>query len=120
MIERQKLAELLSRPLGRGMRGHVRVENAPRTDLHCDEDIQDAERNGHRNEKVAGHDGPRMVANEGCPTLAGVSAWLATLQILADGFAARLGFPTSAIAHLRSFPHPTLGFREPFGKSALF
>ncbi len=28
MIERQKL----SRPLGRGMRSHVRVENAPRTD----------------------------------------------------------------------------------------
>jgi len=51
MIERQELAELLSRPLGSGMRSHVRVENAPRTYLHCDEDIQDAERSGHRNEK---------------------------------------------------------------------
>ncbi len=33
MIEHQKFAELLSRPFGRGMRSHVRVENAPRTDL---------------------------------------------------------------------------------------
>ena len=71
--------------LGSGMRSHVGVENAPRTDLHCDEDIQDTERNGHRNEKVAGYDGLRMVANEGCPTLARASAWIAELQILADG-----------------------------------
>ena len=70
---------------GRGMLGHIHVENAPRTHLYGDEDIQDMERSGHRNEKVAGHDGLRMVANEGCPTLAGASAWIAALQILADG-----------------------------------
>ena len=34
MIERQKLTELLSCPLGSGMRRHVRVENTPRADFH--------------------------------------------------------------------------------------
>src|ERR1035438_10196569 len=85
MIEHQEFAELLSRPFGRGMRSHVRVENAPRTDLPGDEDIQEAERSGHRHEMIAGDDGLRMVANEGCPTLPGVSAWIAALRILTDG-----------------------------------
>jgi hypothetical protein len=85
MIKRHKLAELLNLPLGTGMVGHVRMENAPRTDLHCDKDIQDAERSGHRNEKVAGDERLRMVTKEGSPTLAGASARLATLHVLADG-----------------------------------
>jgi hypothetical protein len=67
------------------MRGKIRVEDAPRADFLGDEDIQDAEGSGHRNEKVTGHDGLRIVANEGRPTLAGVTAWIAALQILADG-----------------------------------
>jgi hypothetical protein len=82
MIESQKLPELLSRPLGSGMLSDVRVENAPRTDLQGYEDIQDAERSGHRNEKVAGNDGFRMIPDKGLPTLAGASAWIATLQIM--------------------------------------
>ena len=85
MIERQKLADLLNRPLGSGMAGPVRMENAARTDFHGDEGIEDAERCSYRHEKVAGDDHLRMVANEGCPTLARASAWIATLQILADG-----------------------------------
>ncbi len=52
------------------MAGHVRMENAARTDFHGDEDIQDAERYRHRHEKIAGDDPLRMVADEGGPTLA--------------------------------------------------
>lgn len=85
MIERQKLAELLNRPFGSGVAGHVRVENAARTDFHGDKDIQDAERCCYRHEKIAGDGHLRMVTNEGCPTLAGVPVRLAVLQILADG-----------------------------------
>ncbi len=55
----------------------------------------------------------RMVSNEGCPTLAGASLRLATLQVLADGSRRNSNAPTSAIAHWRSFPHPTLGFHGP-------
>ena len=84
MIERQKLAELLNRPLGSGMAGHVHIENAPRTDFHGNEDIQDAERCSYRHEKIAGYDPLRVVTDEGCPTLVGASAWIAALQILAD------------------------------------
>ena len=54
MIKRQKLAELLNRPFGSGMAGHVHIENASRTDFHSDEDIQDAERCSYRHEKIAG------------------------------------------------------------------
>lgn len=59
MIKRHELAELLNRPLGSRMVGHVGVENAPRTDLHRDKDVQNAEGGGHGNEKVTGDDRPR-------------------------------------------------------------
>jgi hypothetical protein len=61
MIERQELAELLDRQLGSGMVSRVRMQNTPRTDFHCDKDIQDAERSSHGNEKVTGHDGLCMI-----------------------------------------------------------
>ncbi len=35
MVKRQKLAKLLDGPLRSGMRGHIRVQNAPGADLHC-------------------------------------------------------------------------------------
>jgi len=59
------------------------VASPPRTDFHGDEEIRDMEGSGRRDENAADNDGLRMVANEGRPTLAGVSAWIAALQILA-------------------------------------
>lgn len=69
MIERRELTELLGGPLRRGMRGHIRVKNPPRTDLHCNEDVQDAERSGHGNEEVAGNNGIRMIPHKVGPAL---------------------------------------------------
>jgi hypothetical protein len=65
VIVRQKLAELLSRPLGGGMRSQIRVENPPRADFHGDEDVEDTERSRHRNEKVTGDDRLCMIPYEG-------------------------------------------------------
>ena len=85
MIVRQKLAELLDRPLGSRVLGDVAVQNPPRADFHRNEYVQDAERRSHGHEKVASDDGLCMIPYKGCPTLAGASAWITQLQILAAG-----------------------------------
>jgi len=106
MIERQKLAELLNRPLGSGMAGHVHIENAPRTDFHGNEDIQDAERCSYRHEKIAGYDPLRVVTDEGCPTLAELPRGLPRFRYLPTvrGETRMPNFSDSSLA-IRSSPH---------------
>jgi len=76
------------------------------------------EGSGRRDENAADNDGLRMVATKvvqrwpefprGLPR----SRYLPTVR-------GETGFPTSAIAHLRFFAHPKLGFRAPSGQSVL-
>ena len=67
------LADLLLHPGERRGGRDVRVDDAPRGDLHDDEDIGDGERGGVLAEEVAGPQFPRVVANERPPGLA--TAW---------------------------------------------
>ena len=69
MVEGQALAELLEGSLGNRMRGDVRVQNPPRTDLHGDEDVQRTQRRGHRNHEVTSDDALGVVSHEGGPLL---------------------------------------------------
>jgi hypothetical protein len=57
-------AKLLDRPRRRGMLRHVPVEDPTRTDLEDDEDIEDAEADGHRREEVTGEDRVRMIPHK--------------------------------------------------------
>src|ERR1700741_1943814 len=66
---RKDFAELLCRPFRSWMTRHVVVENSSRTDLHGDENVQDAERGRDCHEEVASDDRPRMIPNECGPTL---------------------------------------------------
>ena len=62
-------AELLDRPLRRGMLRDVPVEDPTRADLEDDEDIEDAEADGHRREEVTGDDRVRMIPHKRRPPL---------------------------------------------------
>lgn len=50
----ENLPELLRRPFGGQMGGHIEVQNPARADLHRHEHIKDSERRGDRNEEIAG------------------------------------------------------------------
>lgn len=63
----------MGRPFHRQMRGDIAMQNSPRTDLHCDEDINDLERRHNTDEEVAGDDRLSVIANEGRPSLVGAS-----------------------------------------------
>jgi hypothetical protein len=51
------------------MLSHIPVENATRTDLEDDEDIEDANADGHGREEVTRHDGMRMIPHKRRPPL---------------------------------------------------
>jgi hypothetical protein len=56
----QDFPELLRGPFGRRMGGHIEVENPPRADLHCDEDVENLERRGDRHEEIASNTGQQF------------------------------------------------------------
>ena len=62
-------AKLLNRPLRRGMLRHIPVEDATRTDLEDDEDIEDAKGDGHGREEVTRHDRVCMIPHKRRPPL---------------------------------------------------
>ena len=62
-------AKLLDRPLRRGVLRHIPVENLTRADLEDDEDIEDAETDGHRREEVTGDDRVCMIPHKRRPPL---------------------------------------------------
>lgn len=61
------MAELLPGPLGRGMECGVAMQDFPRPMFQDHEHIKDPERDCHGNEKIAGHDHPSVVLQEGAP-----------------------------------------------------
>ena len=73
MVEGEKLAELLDGPFSSGMQGYVVMQNAPRTNLHRDENIDNSESGRDRNKDVAIDNGLRVIPNEGRPALAIIS-----------------------------------------------
>ena len=67
MIRRYRCAELLKCPSRRRMVGDVNVDQFPCAQFDDHEDIQNLEHCGDDGQEIAGHDGVRMVANEGRP-----------------------------------------------------
>jgi hypothetical protein len=60
---------LLNGPPGRWMFSDIEMQDPPRFDLHCDEDVHDLERCRSRNEEIASNDGLGMIPNESRPAL---------------------------------------------------
>lgn len=84
VVEGQKLAELLNRPLGVRMFGHVDVDDPARTNFHRQEDIRQSDAGGDRNKEIASNDCFGAVANEGRPApVCGFPATRTGVQILA-------------------------------------
>jgi hypothetical protein len=71
MVAEQSLAELLERPLSGRMCGDVDVNETTRTDLHCDEDVQESETSGYDGKEVTGDNRFRVIADERGPALRG-------------------------------------------------
>ena len=68
-VGRERFDDLLSRPLGRRMRRHVEVNDAPTLVREDHEAIQQAEGGRRHDEEVAGDGAVKMVPEEGAPGL---------------------------------------------------
>ncbi len=63
------LAELLCRPIGRRVSGHVIVQDSSRVHLHEHQNVQDAEVSCHHGGKITGENRVCMVLHKGHPAL---------------------------------------------------
>ncbi len=66
---REGVHDLLSEPLGRGVRGHVDEDQTSTFQAQDDEDVEDLEPDGGNDEHVDGDDVAGVVLEEGCPRL---------------------------------------------------
>src|SRR5215831_15885780 len=76
-------SKLLERPLSRRMSRDVKVKDAPRSDFHDDERIDQLECRGHDDEEIAGDDGFGVIAHERHPALGRVDRTIRILRHVA-------------------------------------
>jgi hypothetical protein len=100
---RQDLPELLEGPRGGWVGGSIDEEQAATAHIECDKDIQDAQRRGHHDAEVAGHERLGVIPDERRPLLPTGSG--------------RLSSPATPAAHVaahRARRHPDAKFEEQF------
>jgi hypothetical protein len=69
MISRDGFAELLERPVGRGMGRHMAVEYAARGVLHHHKDVEKAKGRRDHHTEITRHDRLGMLAHKDAPAL---------------------------------------------------
>src|SRR5215510_7112481 len=89
MVHWDRLTQLLERPVGRGMRRHIAVENAARGMLHHDKHVEQAKGRRHDHAEVTSDDCRGMIADKRPPALGG-HTWPSTVvhtlgHVLPDG-----------------------------------
>src|ERR1051326_7470974 len=70
-VPRERLRHLSSNPLGRWVRRYGMVKEFPATVRKEHQAVQQLEANGRHDEHVGSSNPCRMIAQEGCPALAG-------------------------------------------------
>jgi hypothetical protein len=92
MIECEKLAELLNGPFGCRMFRDIEMQDSPRTNLHCNEYLDDPERGSDGYEEIASNHHLSVIPDEGRPALAAApAAWPIPNRDTCEPFAANLG-----------------------------
>ena len=66
---RNRFAELLHRPWGRGVCGHIRVEDAAREMCHHDKHVEEAKGRRDHHAEITRDDGLGMIAHKRLPAL---------------------------------------------------
>ena len=84
MIESEELSELLDRPFGGRMLGHILMQDSARTDFNRDKYVNDPEGGGDGNKEVAGDNGLRVIPNEGRPALVSCATGPVGCEIFAN------------------------------------
>ena len=78
MRNRDRFTQLLERPRGRGVHGHIGMEDSTSRMFHDDEDIQEAKGRRDDDTEIAGNDGLGVIAHKGPPPL-GPRTWTSTI-----------------------------------------
>ena len=69
VIAGYRFSELLNRPIGCGLGGHITMQDATRANFHHDEYIKDTEASGDSDHEVTCQQDSGMIAHRGFPVL---------------------------------------------------
>jgi hypothetical protein len=112
VLVREGVHELLSRPGGSGMRGHVEVNDPPAMVSEDDKDEEDAEASGLHGEEIDRDQVADMVREERPPGLRGLGPTLG--HEAGDGALGDVDAELEELAVDGRRTHPTGGSRRPF------
>ena len=69
MICGDRFPELLQRPSRGRMRSYITIQELARPDFHDDEDVEHPKTGRHRDQKITGENGSRVIPDERLPVL---------------------------------------------------